>query len=103
MNLTERIRERFEAAQTRLAERKRSIDRDAVAILAEAHSYAMRADKYRARKEENTRPADLLTDSDRNAIDNLVLFTHKKSGAIAKSLGLTKEYVDDYLRSMARA
>ena len=103
MNLTERIRERFEAAQKRLSERKRSIDRDSVQLLAEAYRWSARADKFRARKESNTRPADQLSDKQRSAIDRYVDFALTDSSQIAKRLGLTKEYVADYLRSTARA
>jgi hypothetical protein len=94
--LTERIHTRFEAAQQRLRDNPKSRTASySMAILAEAGKYAARSEYYRERRENMTRPADRLTDSQRTAIDALKSET---PGTIAKRLGLCKEYVSDYLK-----
>lgn len=95
---TEQIRERFEAQQKRLQENPRDHSaRESMMLLSEAYQYRAKQEKLRARIEGNIRPADLLTDSQRSAIDAM---NGETAGTIAKRLGLCKEYVADYLRTI---
>lgn len=94
---SDQIRERFEAQQKRLQENPRDYSaRESMMLLSEAYQYREKQEKLRARIESNTRPADLLTDSQRSAIDAM---NGEKPGTIAKRLGLSKEYVADYLKT----
>src|SRR6185437_4688339 len=97
-SLMERIVDRFEERKKRLeANPKSRSDAEAMMILADAGKYAAKAERLRERINSNTRPADLLTDSQRSAVDSLKGLS---VAAVAKRLGLTKEYVADYLATI---